>query len=231
MTQYGNTPVQDFYGQPGPSPSGPHGQPNDPLPYVPYGRVRRHWVSTLIVGLIVLFWLIPAAVDGGFPGILVVLGVAGFFTGIYVAATGRKSWAHVPRGRRGGLILLAAAVVAFIIGVCTLAAAEPDATESNQTTTIVEPVQEPAPPAPAPEPEPAPPAPVPEPVYVAPEPEPAPPAPEPVYEAPAPAAPPVYYQNCAAVKAAGAAPIHVGEPGWDPKFDKDGDGTGCELKK
>ncbi|MET4060724.1 hypothetical protein ABIB35_002280 [Arthrobacter sp. UYP6] len=35
------------------------------------------------------------------------------------------------------------------------------------------------------------------------------------------------YANCAAVKAAGAAPIRPGEAGWDPKFDGDGDGVGC----
>ena len=53
--------------------------------------------------------------------------------------------------------------------------------------------------------------------------------------APAPAAvpapPPVAnasYKNCDAVRAAGAAPIHAGDPGWAPKFDRDGDGVGCE---
>ncbi|MGY1884138.1 DUF1524 domain-containing protein [Blastococcus sp. SYSU DS0753] len=38
----------------------------------------------------------------------------------------------------------------------------------------------------------------------------------------------VHYQNCAAVRAAGAAPIHPGEPGWQPKFDGNQDGVGCE---
>jgi len=38
----------------------------------------------------------------------------------------------------------------------------------------------------------------------------------------------VFYQNCSAVRAAGAAPIRVGDPGWDTKFDRDGDGIGCE---
>jgi hypothetical protein len=36
------------------------------------------------------------------------------------------------------------------------------------------------------------------------------------------------YQNCAAVRAAGAAPIHVGDPGYSRKLDRDGDGVGCE---
>ncbi|TFC37028.1 excalibur calcium-binding domain-containing protein, partial [Cryobacterium sp. MDB1-18-1] len=26
----------------------------------------------------------------------------------------------------------------------------------------------------------------------------------------------------------GAAPIHPGDPGWQSKFDRDGDGIGCE---
>jgi endonuclease YncB( thermonuclease family) len=48
---------------------------------------------------------------------------------------------------------------------------------------------------------------------------------------PAPTTPPaagVYYKNCTAVRAAGAAPIHAGDPGWQTKFDGDGDGVGCE---
>ncbi|OPC77714.1 hypothetical protein B4N89_36070 [Embleya scabrispora] len=38
----------------------------------------------------------------------------------------------------------------------------------------------------------------------------------------------VSYRNCAQVKAAGAAPIHRGDPGYGPHLDKDGDGTACE---
>ncbi|MGI5398700.1 excalibur calcium-binding domain-containing protein [Streptomyces sp. CA-135486] len=37
-----------------------------------------------------------------------------------------------------------------------------------------------------------------------------------------------YYANCAAVRAAGAAPIHAGEPGYGRHLDRDGDGVGCE---
>ena len=60
----------------------------------------------------------------------------------------------------------------------------------------------------------------------APAPAPQPSAPAPVDAAPAPAS--VTYANCAAVRAAGAAPIQVGEPGFSTKFDGDGDGVGCE---
>jgi hypothetical protein len=52
-----------------------------------------------------------------------------------------------------------------------------------------------------------------------------------VVPAPAPAPAPAAggpYKNCDAVRAAGAAPIHVGDPGFEPKFDRDGDGVGCE---
>jgi hypothetical protein len=38
----------------------------------------------------------------------------------------------------------------------------------------------------------------------------------------------VSYADCAAVRAAGAAPIHRGDPGWRDAFDRDGDGIGCE---
>ncbi|MCW6659530.1 thermonuclease family protein [Aerococcaceae bacterium NML191292] len=49
---------------------------------------------------------------------------------------------------------------------------------------------------------------------------------EPIQQAAAPTN--VYYKNCAEVRAAGAAPIYPGDPGWDPKFDRDRDGVGCE---
>lgn len=38
----------------------------------------------------------------------------------------------------------------------------------------------------------------------------------------------VLYENCAAVKAADAAPIYPGDPGWNPKFDGNNNGIGCE---
>lgn len=45
---------------------------------------------------------------------------------------------------------------------------------------------------------------------------------------PAPAKPKVSYDNCTAVRAAGAAPIRSGQPGYAPHLDRDGDGVGCE---
>ncbi len=54
------------------------------------------------------------------------------------------------------------------------------------------------------------------------EPEPEP-APEPEPE------PDVYYANCAAVRAAGAAPLHRGEPGYRSALDRDNDGIACDT--
>jgi hypothetical protein len=44
--------------------------------------------------------------------------------------------------------------------------------------------------------------------------------------APAPAS--VYYANCTAARAAGAAPVYRGSPGYAPHLDRDNDGIGCE---
>lgn len=38
----------------------------------------------------------------------------------------------------------------------------------------------------------------------------------------------VYYPNCTAAKAAGAAPLYRGQPGYSAKLDRDGDGIACE---
>lgn len=38
----------------------------------------------------------------------------------------------------------------------------------------------------------------------------------------------VYYKNCAAARAAGAAPVYRGDPGYAKHLDRDGHGIGCE---
>lgn len=40
--------------------------------------------------------------------------------------------------------------------------------------------------------------------------------------------PAVYYRNCDAARAAGAAPVRRGDPGYASHLDRDGDGVGCE---
>lgn len=36
------------------------------------------------------------------------------------------------------------------------------------------------------------------------------------------------FRNCAEARAAGAAPVRIGDPGYAPHLDRDGDGVGCE---
>jgi hypothetical protein len=38
----------------------------------------------------------------------------------------------------------------------------------------------------------------------------------------------VYYANCADARAAGAAPLRAGQPGYRAKMDGDRDGVACE---
>ncbi|MEU0671514.1 excalibur calcium-binding domain-containing protein [Streptomyces sp. NPDC006172] len=38
----------------------------------------------------------------------------------------------------------------------------------------------------------------------------------------------VYYANCTEARAAGATPLHPGDPGYDRHLDRDGDGSACE---
>ncbi|WP_260853316.1 DUF1524 domain-containing protein [Kocuria palustris] len=59
------------------------------------------------------------------------------------------------------------------------------------------------------------------------------PAPEPAPEpdpapAPEPDAPAQSFGSCAEARAAGAAPLHRGLPGYSPRLDRDGDGVACE---
>ncbi|MBM7277115.1 DUF1524 domain-containing protein [Gordonia rubripertincta] len=55
-----------------------------------------------------------------------------------------------------------------------------------------------------------------------------------LYAPPAETTPPVdapssaYYANCSAARAAGAAPLYAGQPGYRAKLDRDGDGVACE---
>ncbi|PZU02215.1 MAG: deoxyribonuclease [Gordonia sp. (in: high G+C Gram-positive bacteria)] len=88
---------------------------------------------------------------------------------------------------------------------------------TTTTTSTIEPVQTRAPAAPRTS----------TPVYTPPPPTAEytpPPPPPPVVDAPAS----VYYPDCAAAKAAGAAPISAGEPGYRPGLDGDRDGIACD---
>lgn len=53
---------------------------------------------------------------------------------------------------------------------------------------------------------------------------------QPIKPQPGPAPPPrgTYYANCDEARAAGAAPIYRGQPGYRPELDADNDGVACE---
>lgn len=54
------------------------------------------------------------------------------------------------------------------------------------------------------------------------------PAPKPAAQPAAPDSGSAYYGNCDAARAAGAAPVRSGDPGYGRHLDRDGDGVGCE---
>ena len=86
---------------------------------------------------------------------------------------------------------------------------EPEVTPETEATPEPEPASEEpqeASDAPAAEEEPAPPAPAPQPVR----------------------APTQMYSSCAQARAAGAAPLYEGDPGYNPRLDRDKDGVACE---
>ena len=86
--------------------------------------------------------------------------------------------------------------------------------------------------APSPDPEPT--TEEPEPTTEEPEPAPEEPTAEPAEEpaAPAPAPEPtparVHFSSCKQAREAGAAPLYRGDPGYNPKLDRDNDGVACE---
>lgn len=90
-------------------------------------------------------------------------------------------------------------------------------TADAPVSTNAEAVGPPPPPPPAPVAPPAPPAPQTT----------APPAPKPPAPAPT-SAPNVYYKSCKEAKAAGATPLHKGQPGYRVGLDGDNDGVACE---
>jgi hypothetical protein len=94
-------------------------------------------------------------------------------------------------------------------------------TTAPSTTTTVPPTT--APPAPPPT---APPTTAARVIPVVPVPSPAPPPPAP--EPPPAPSPSGAFANCAAARAAGAAPVYRGDPGYGPHLDRDDDGVGCE---
>ena len=60
--------------------------------------------------------MILGAFSGGIGGALVFLAISAALTGLYVLATGRRSWAWLPAKRKAGAIALAVSFALFIAG-------------------------------------------------------------------------------------------------------------------
>ncbi|WP_346763008.1 DUF1524 domain-containing protein [Arthrobacter sp. Soil736] len=58
--------------------------------------------------------------SGGFGGALIFLSITAALTGLYVLATGRRSWAWLPAKRKAGAIALAVSFALFIAGAVPL---------------------------------------------------------------------------------------------------------------
>lgn len=165
----------------------------------------------------------------------------------------RKKWPWITGGVVGGVLLIGALAPGEEPAQAEPVVTTVTATATTTATTTVKPTPTTTTSAPptttdAPEPEPvivededANVAPAP---FMAPAPQPEadnPPvrqaAPEPVVQAPPPPPPPVapepaprsaYYANCTEAKAAGAAPMYEGSPGYRSALDKDKDGIACD---
>jgi hypothetical protein len=95
--------------RPGPSGAGPGPRPP-----------KKPRASTFIVGAITALFMIMGAFSGGLGGALVFLAITAGLTGLYVLATGRRSWAWLPARRKAGAIALAVSFALFIGGAATL---------------------------------------------------------------------------------------------------------------
>ncbi|MFF2317562.1 hypothetical protein ACFVTE_15000 [Arthrobacter sp. NPDC058097] len=99
-------------------PLGPRRSGADPVPRTP----KKPRVSTFIVGGLAALFMIMGAFSGGIGGALVFLAITAALTGLYVLATGRRSWAGLPAKRSAGTIALAVSFALFYRRCCCVAA-------------------------------------------------------------------------------------------------------------
>ncbi|WP_235036433.1 HNH endonuclease family protein, partial [Arthrobacter sp. 18067] len=88
--------------------------------------------STIIVGILAMVFTISAAFSSGFGGVLVILALFGLLTGLYVLATGRRSWALLRGGRKAGAVVLAGALVFMIVGAAITPPRPKDPLQASQ---------------------------------------------------------------------------------------------------
>ena len=77
---------------------------------------RKPRASTFIVGGITALFMIIGAFSGGLGGALLFLAISGGLTGLYVLATGRRSWAWLPAKRKAGAVALVVSFALLIAG-------------------------------------------------------------------------------------------------------------------
>lgn len=204
-------------------------------------KSRTPWI---VFGLVLLFSLL--GLGGGFGGFLILFAIFAAVLAFLAMLLGRGEWIWLANRKEAGFTLLGALVL-LIAGIGVLGATgtskPPVAVDSVSTVTATPSVEARPTSSPSPStttslsspPAAAEPIPVPRPLVPAPKSEPAPPppaAPQPVpVQPPAqPRSPAAYYKNCDAARAAGVAPLLVGQPGYRAELDRDGDGVACEPK-
>ncbi len=97
---------------------------------------RQTPVSTLIVGGITALFMLLGAWSSGIGLALVFLAVSAALKGLYVLATGRRSWALLPAKRKAGAVAIATSCALFIAGGLALpgvATADLEAAASDST--------------------------------------------------------------------------------------------------
>jgi hypothetical protein len=107
---------------------------------------KKPGISTFIVGLITALFMLLGGLSGGLGGALISLAISLALTGLYVLATGRRSWAWLPARRKAGAAAIAVSVALVIAGglampriaTADLEAASSDATASPATATASE---------------------------------------------------------------------------------------------
>ncbi|MFB8277709.1 excalibur calcium-binding domain-containing protein [Nocardia colli] len=188
-------------------------------------------------------------------GLLGLVSLAMIVIAVIGLVRGHLDWARLRNRKHAGLLLAASFVIFILTGVIAPDRPTDDAgtqsTTSSATSprsaplstsprpapassvtstpvfapTVTEPpttaVTEPRPSVSAP---PVPPTHLPDPLPFVPPPTP----PRVVPPPPVPTATSAYYANCNAARAAGAAPIHRGEPGYRAGLDRDNDGIACD---
>lgn len=77
---------------------------------------RSPSVSTFVVGGLALLFIAAGAATKGIGGALIFLAIFALLTGLYVVATGRRSWAWIPGGRKIGAAVVGASLILFVVG-------------------------------------------------------------------------------------------------------------------